>query len=345
MGRKRRIESLGPWVMDSGGYTELTMYGKWTVSEDRYIEEIELLRDGNLDWIAPQDWMCEPWVIEKTGLTTEKHQHLTCLNYLRLMDKAPHLPFIPVLQGWTQEEYEQHAVLYQHYGVDLRSLPTVGIGSVCRRHQIKAGREVVEMFAQEGYPLHAFGMKTTTLIGIAPLLQSSDSMAWSQHARWIYLLEKRKMVESCEHKSCQNCMAWALEWREQLVRSIEEASGMTEGNAKLADPRIVVTNADGRVESKRFHLFRDCSFIKDEKEVTELGERETKLLGLKVCSVCERRKTGGPVIEALKAALRLRDDLASPDVIEDAAWNLLNDLKAQGFYIAQRGARSATRES
>jgi hypothetical protein len=30
----------------------------------RYAEEI-----GGMDWAAPQDWMCEPWIIEKTGLS------------------------------------------------------------------------------------------------------------------------------------------------------------------------------------------------------------------------------------------------------------------------------------
>jgi hypothetical protein len=76
------------------------------------------------------DWMCEPHMTAKTGLTVREHQQRTVENYLRLRD---HGPFIPVLQGWEPGEYLACVELYEQYGVDLTTLPLVGVGSVCRR--------------------------------------------------------------------------------------------------------------------------------------------------------------------------------------------------------------------
>jgi hypothetical protein len=78
---------------------------------NRYADEI-----GQLDWAAPMDWMCEPWIVEKTGLSVREHQERTVANYLALRDRGP---FIPVLQGWTLEDYETCVDLYAQAGVDL----------------------------------------------------------------------------------------------------------------------------------------------------------------------------------------------------------------------------------
>jgi hypothetical protein len=47
------------WALDSGGFSELSLYGQWRTDPaeyvyfvDRYDREI-----GRLDWAAPQDWM------------------------------------------------------------------------------------------------------------------------------------------------------------------------------------------------------------------------------------------------------------------------------------------------
>ncbi|GAA1258657.1 hypothetical protein GCM10009677_06810 [Sphaerisporangium rubeum] len=55
---------------------------------------------GGLDFAAPQDWMCEPFMLERTGLSIAEHQERTVANYLHLRAITPELPFIPVLQGW-----------------------------------------------------------------------------------------------------------------------------------------------------------------------------------------------------------------------------------------------------
>ena len=39
---------------------------------------------GCLAWVAPQDWMCEPFMLQKTGLTVPDHQERTVRNFLDL---------------------------------------------------------------------------------------------------------------------------------------------------------------------------------------------------------------------------------------------------------------------
>lgn len=217
--QKKLPKSITPWALDSGGFTELSMHGRWVTSEADYISAVRRYRDeiGMMEWAAPMDWMCEPWINEKTGLSVREHQARTVANYLSLRRKAPDLPFVPVLQGWTLREYQDCADLYERVGVDLRSLPFVAIGSVCRRQQTQGGREVIEYFASEGIPLHAFGFKLNGLAEVGHLLASSDSMAWSYGARM------NPPLEGCKHGHCGNCKRWALRWRLKVLKVIAAA--------------------------------------------------------------------------------------------------------------------------
>src|SRR6266511_3435584 len=106
-GRRRLPRAVCRWALDSGGFTELSLYGRWQTSPAvyaraaaRYAEEI-----GNLVWAAPQDWMCEPIVLARTGLSVVEHQARTVGNYMDLRALAPEQPFVPVLQGWTVRQY------------------------------------------------------------------------------------------------------------------------------------------------------------------------------------------------------------------------------------------------
>lgn len=61
-GVKNLGRALGPWSLDSGGFTEIGNYGKWTVTPEEYAREVRFWQReiGNLEWAAPQDWMSEP---------------------------------------------------------------------------------------------------------------------------------------------------------------------------------------------------------------------------------------------------------------------------------------------
>lgn len=210
---KNLKEAKTDWCLDSGGFTELNMYGEWRTTEDEYIKEVRrFMQIGRMNWCAPQDWMCEPEVLKKTGKTVEEHQLLTVRNYLSLREKAPDIPVIPVLQGWLIEDYTKHWELYEKHGVHLEDLPTVGVGTVCRRQRHKEGVEIIKSL--QPLKLHGFGFKRSGLKFCCNDLVSADSMAWSFVAR----VERVKLV-GCSHNNCGNCVKWALLWRERMVKS------------------------------------------------------------------------------------------------------------------------------
>ncbi|HXV83156.1 MAG TPA: hypothetical protein VEG60_25120 [Candidatus Binatia bacterium] len=217
LARRRSFpRARAPWVLDSGGFSELHLAGGWSLSPVDYAREVRRYRDeiGRLVWAAPQDWMCEEQALKKTGLTVAEHKRRTVENYLELRQIAPDLPFIPVLQGDTVDDYRWHAHAYLSAGVDLFNIPVVGLGSVCRRQHTKAVIEIVQ--ALQPLKLHGFGVKTEGLSTYAPLLVSSDSLAWSFAAR-----RRPILLPSCVgHKNCANCLKWALLWRERLLEGV-----------------------------------------------------------------------------------------------------------------------------
>ena len=201
-----------PWALDSGGFTELSKHGRWSISPGQYIAETDRFVEeiGQLAWCAPQDWMCEPSMLAKTGLTVADHQMLTIENWLDLETERPGR-FIPVLQGWTLADYLTHAEQYASIGVDLTSFATVGVGSVCRRGQDDEIVRILGRLSDDGIRCHGFGVRGSAFKRLRHRLASADSMAWSYNAR------KNPPMEGCTHKSCGNCPRWAKRWRDRLL--------------------------------------------------------------------------------------------------------------------------------
>lgn len=205
-------EAVGPWFMDSGGFTELGKFGEWTVEPERYAELAQEFhtRIGRLEWIAPQDWMCEPIMVEKTGLSVREHQERTIANGFRLRELAPELPWRWVVQGYTLPEYMRCLDLYERAGVDLAAEPLVGVGSVCRRQDTDEIRDVFRELHGAGLRMHGFGVKILGFRKYAQYLTSADSLAWSYRAR-----RHGQPMPGCEgrgHINCANCLRWATEW-------------------------------------------------------------------------------------------------------------------------------------
>jgi hypothetical protein len=239
---------VAPWMLDSGGFTQLSTYGPWpSGSAERYVEAVRRYADaGGLAVAWPQDWMCEPWVIQGghhagrhfpgTGLDVEAHQLLTVENFLKLTELAPELPWRPVLQGWELDDYLRGVDLYAQHGVDLWSYDLVGLGSVCRRQATDEIGQVVREVSATGLPLHGFGVKTQGLMLYGHDLFDADSMAWSVDARWQGSTARAEdvrgpMLPGCHHGvtgkgSCANCPRWALEWRRRLLRKLEAVQAL-----------------------------------------------------------------------------------------------------------------------
>ena len=204
-------QAVCAWALDSGGFSELSLFSGWQTSARQYVAEVRRYVDeiGSLLWAAPQDWMCEPVMLAKTGLSVEEHQRRSVASVLELRDLAPELPWAPVLQGWRREDYLRCWEMYDAAGVDLGAEPIVGVGSVCRRQHTTEALSIFE--ALQPLRLHGFGLKLGGLRQSAHLLTSADSMAWSFAAR------KRAPMCGRAHSSCANCFAWAMSWRASVA--------------------------------------------------------------------------------------------------------------------------------
>lgn len=218
-GRKTLPRASASWALDSGGYTELAGTGHWSIDVEQYAEEVVRYADeiGRLDFVAPMDWMCEPSIREQTGLTVEQHQHNTAANFAYLRYWLGDL-VIPVLQGWEPNDYLRHVEMYERYHVNLEAEPLVGVGSICRRNADQAIRKVLRPLIATGLRLHAFGVRGDVLRALSDDLASADSMAWSFRAR------RSPPLANCTHKSCANCLRYALRWRERLLMSCNQLS-------------------------------------------------------------------------------------------------------------------------
>jgi hypothetical protein len=205
-----------PWALDSGGFSELSMFGQWRTTPAEYITAVVRYdaEIGHLDWAAPQDWMCESFILARTRLTVAEHQARTVRSLQDLSDlwwRASDAddPFMPVLQGQTRDDYHRHAEAYYAAGIRLEDYPVVGLGSVCRRQGTREIAEIVAAFTP-WLALHGFGVKTSGLARFGHLLNSADSMAWSAAGR---------RTPGCRpaHKNEANCLGYALTWRDAVL--------------------------------------------------------------------------------------------------------------------------------
>jgi hypothetical protein len=183
-GRKSAFP-VGDWIMDSGAFTEVARNGAYRHDVSQYAAEIERWRgNGRLLAAVSQDWMCEPFVVARTGLSAKLHQQLTIERYIALRH-ATSAYVMPVLQGYQPAEYVDHL---RQYGSLLAHGAWVGVGSVCKRNGDVRAIETVLLAVHRTRPdlrLHGFGLKTTALGSglVRKLLHTADSMAWSFSAR------------------------------------------------------------------------------------------------------------------------------------------------------------------
>lgn len=172
--------------MDSGAFTEISTHGRYRHTVSSYADEIRRWKtNGNLLAAVAQDYMCEPFIIEKTGLSVPEHQRLTIERYDALLAEETGVYILPVLQGFAPEDYVAHLRMY---GKRLKPGMWVGVGSVCKRNGDPQSVAAVLLAIKEARPdllLHGFGLKTTALAHplVRSLLETADSMAWSFHAR------------------------------------------------------------------------------------------------------------------------------------------------------------------
>jgi hypothetical protein len=184
--RRRRADfPVGEWMLDSGAFTAVARDGGYRRPVEDYAAEVRRwARCGTLVAAVAQDWMCEPAVLARTGLTVRDHQRLTIERYAALVSLVP-VYVLPVLQGYRPHEYAEHI---DGYGELLPPGAWVGVGSVCKRNADVGAIERVLWAIKTARPdlrLHGFGVKLTALASslVREALHSADSMAWSYAAR------------------------------------------------------------------------------------------------------------------------------------------------------------------
>lgn len=216
-GRATFPRAAGPWRLDSGGYTELGLYGEWRLTATAYAVEVRRYAEevGQLEAAACRDLLAAPPALEATGRTVREHQRETVANYLEDREELGDL-VRPVLQGWTVDQYRRHVDDYAAAGVELAGGLTF-LGSVAMRDDTDGVELLVRELADAGLELHVLGAKD----GLARYgdVADGDSLAWSRDAR------NRPPMAGHAHGrtgrgSCNNCLEYALEWRRQLLERV-----------------------------------------------------------------------------------------------------------------------------
>jgi hypothetical protein len=218
-GRKKPV-ACPDVLVDSGAFTELHLYGEYRFPVAEYAAEIRRLHDEGVVRISAavaQDYMCEPFMLAKTGLSISDHQRLTIERYEQLIAERLPVPAMAVLQGYAPADYARHA---RQYGDLLPEGAWVGVGSVCKRNGDPS--QIVEVLAavraeRPDLRLHGFGVKQTSLLhpGVRAQLDTADSMAWSFAARkqgrdgnsW---KEAKSFADRVQSSAARAAEAWQL---------------------------------------------------------------------------------------------------------------------------------------
>lgn len=119
------------WIMDSGAFTTINKHGGYPEPVSEYAKEIKRWKgNGNLIAAVSQDYMCEAWMLEKTGLTVNDHQRLTIERYDQLIAEDTGVCIMPVLQGYDPQDYLKHLEMYGDRLGGGRMLALVAYASV-----------------------------------------------------------------------------------------------------------------------------------------------------------------------------------------------------------------------
>ena len=167
--------------VDSGGFTLFKKNGEYPFSLHEYCKFVYSLDEQYpLELVATLDYPCEIDVKRTKYKTNKQRIEATVQNAVWCIDYDNTLPWIPVLQGFTYEEYEYCYNLYLERGINMDYL---AIGSICSRkgNHLAIRNLLTKIHALTNTKLHAFGLSLTYLRDptIANILYSSDSSAWN----------------------------------------------------------------------------------------------------------------------------------------------------------------------
>lgn len=230
-------------IVDSGGYQLMLDEGEHPPLSD-YLETV---RRWDGDRFAVQDYPCEPDILKKYGRTVGEHQWMTTEAAAEAVcayeDGAADAKPISVIQGWETQDYLEHVDQLREAGV---LTDTLGIGSVCRRHQTDEIQEVI-LAIREALPskcsLHAFGVKQTILADrtIRKALESADTTAW-----YYRNFDQTNAVD----ETWQEMVSHYLQYRHKLADLAGELNLPEQGQATLTDSVATTDGGDSHASGR-----------------------------------------------------------------------------------------------
>jgi hypothetical protein len=215
------------FALDSAGFTAIRgwqqhgtqagMLGVYPWSLQQYLELASELRPA---WFAQPDLACEPELassdaerlrrIQGTAMLLEAslQQLYAWQNILARSCNARTVanmlfPPVPVLQGWTPDDYllslDLMQAVWRRWQPWLAPPALIGIGSVCRRHIHDRRHGLLAVLAAldgrlpTASRLHLFGVKGDALphLSLRRWVASADSMAYDAGARRAAFRERR----------------------------------------------------------------------------------------------------------------------------------------------------------
>lgn len=170
--------SCGNKFLDPGGFTLLDKYEDYPFSVENFANLVARTRPH---CYATMDYPCEPEINRSCSLASNKDRITeTVANAIRLAEYENELPgqLVPVIQGYSLEEYLSCIKLYQRFGM-IRSY--MAVGSMCRRisngelHRLIPG--IYYAAKSAGCErLHFFGLKlSSSLNDLSYYIYSRDS--------------------------------------------------------------------------------------------------------------------------------------------------------------------------
>ena len=78
--------AVGRWALDSGGFTEINLFGQWRTTEEEYATDVVRFEDGWPGWGCADGLGCASRSRRLAALSGE-HQMKTVENFLRLRER------------------------------------------------------------------------------------------------------------------------------------------------------------------------------------------------------------------------------------------------------------------
>ena len=182
LSRTRLPETVERVILDSGGFSFFSRWGDYPFTLEQYLDLVYYIKDIHpLFRVVTLDYPCEPEIDRSQLMTNEERINKTVSNTVRCFDSDNTLPWLPVIQGYTIQEYLSCIDKYKDAGV---MSDYWAIGSICSRkgspYQIRNILATIKKH-HESKKIHSFGLSLKYLADpqVFHSIYSSDSSAWN----------------------------------------------------------------------------------------------------------------------------------------------------------------------